>query len=144
MQFYYHLIIHQRPSKFYTIYSYFNLIIFDRVSNDNKIIWKLKHYQLVKENIYKFFIFYFFYIYLKFHNQRCQNNQLSRILPPTKLYSRPYIRNKTFLVPFILDLMKGSKKIVNRAWKYMTRFWIFKTQTSTWVLQSVLFFFRRV
>jgi hypothetical protein len=37
MQFYYHLIIHQIPSKFYTIYNYFNLIIFDRVSSDNKI-----------------------------------------------------------------------------------------------------------
>jgi hypothetical protein len=38
MQFHYHLIVHQRPSKFHAICNGSNLMVFDRLSNDNEII----------------------------------------------------------------------------------------------------------
>jgi hypothetical protein len=45
------------------------------------------------------------------------------------------IRNETLSVTFILGLIKGTEKIVNWAWKYMTinnfLFWQEYTQDST-------------
>jgi hypothetical protein len=37
MQFHYRLIVHQRPSNFYSIYNDSDLTIFDGLSNDNEI-----------------------------------------------------------------------------------------------------------
>jgi hypothetical protein len=37
MQFHYRLIVHQRPSNFYAIYNDLNLMVFDGLSNNNKI-----------------------------------------------------------------------------------------------------------
>jgi hypothetical protein len=37
MKFHYHLILHQGPSKFYTVCNNYSLTVFDRLSNDNKI-----------------------------------------------------------------------------------------------------------
>jgi hypothetical protein len=37
MQFYYRLIVHQRPSFFYIIYNGSKLTVFDGPSNDNEI-----------------------------------------------------------------------------------------------------------
>jgi hypothetical protein len=36
IQFHYHLILHQGPAKFYTIYNNYNLMVFDGLSNDNE------------------------------------------------------------------------------------------------------------
>jgi hypothetical protein len=40
------LIVHQRSSKFHTIYNDFNLTVINGLSNDNEIVRNLKHYQL--------------------------------------------------------------------------------------------------
>jgi hypothetical protein len=37
MQFYYYMIVYQRPSNFYIIYNGSNLTVFDELSNDNEI-----------------------------------------------------------------------------------------------------------
>jgi hypothetical protein len=45
MQFHYRLIVHQRPSNFHVICNDFNLTVFDRLSNDNKITQNLNDHQ---------------------------------------------------------------------------------------------------
>jgi hypothetical protein len=75
MQFHYHLIVHQKPSKFYTICNDSNLMI-SGLSNDNEIALNLNHYQFINKitYLYTFPFLRFFSFYLKTHCQDCQNN----------------------------------------------------------------------
>jgi hypothetical protein len=41
-----------KDSKFYIIWSDFNLMIFNGLSNDNEITWNLKHYQFMSKRTY--------------------------------------------------------------------------------------------
>jgi hypothetical protein len=60
------------------------LIVFDELSNNNKITWNLKHCQSInKKNMSIFFLFLrFIYIYIKIHYQDYQNNPLSSDFSP--------------------------------------------------------------
>jgi hypothetical protein len=47
IQFYYHLIVHQRLSNFYAIYNGSNLTVFDGLSNYTEITWNLNEPQSI-------------------------------------------------------------------------------------------------
>jgi hypothetical protein len=59
IQFYYRLIVHQRPSNYNHYKLYKILMVLDEVSNDNEIALNLNHHQCINRRTYPFFFFVF-------------------------------------------------------------------------------------
>jgi hypothetical protein len=86
--------VHQKPlnSKCYKLHNIF--MIFDGLTNDNKIIWNLNYRQSLSKRTYIWFFFLFltfFCIYLEIQYQDCQDNPLSSDLFPDAMLPRKWV-----------------------------------------------------
>jgi hypothetical protein len=113
MQFHYRLILHQGLSKLYIIYYGYNLTIFDRLSNDNKIIWNLNHRQSISRKTFIrffFYFFYFFHIYLKIHCLDHQDNHCQVILSLDLLKYLQIVNENTSIILIVCLVLLQTQK----------------------------------